>query len=96
MPTGMFGYRDEGERRAIERAVAFVAETATSPREPRPGKFSAYAKRGPSKAVVSCCGPRCKKPCRRASRPRRKKRGGAPARAPAAGCVSSDAAVGKC
>ena len=26
MPTGMFEYRDEGERRAIERAVAFVAE----------------------------------------------------------------------
>lgn len=26
MPTGMFEYRDEGERRAIERAIAFVAE----------------------------------------------------------------------
>ncbi len=26
MPTGMFEYRDEGERRTIERALAFVAE----------------------------------------------------------------------
>lgn len=26
MPTGMFEYRSEGERRAIERAIAFVAE----------------------------------------------------------------------
>ena len=26
MPTGMFEYRDDGERRAIERAIAFVAE----------------------------------------------------------------------
>ena len=26
MPTGTFEYRSEGERRAIERAIAFVAE----------------------------------------------------------------------
>lgn len=26
MATGMFEYRDESERRAIERAIAFVAE----------------------------------------------------------------------
>ncbi len=26
MPTGMFEYRSEGERRAIEQAIAFVAE----------------------------------------------------------------------
>lgn len=26
MPTGMFEYRSEGERRAIERAIAFAAE----------------------------------------------------------------------
>lgn len=26
MPTGTFEYRDEGERRAIEGAIAFVAE----------------------------------------------------------------------
>ncbi len=26
MPTGTFEYRDDGERRAIERAIAFVAE----------------------------------------------------------------------
>ena len=26
MPTGTFEYRDDGERRSIERAIAFVAE----------------------------------------------------------------------
>jgi hypothetical protein len=26
MPTGTFEYRDDGERRAMERAIAFVAE----------------------------------------------------------------------
>ena len=32
MPTGRFEYRDESERRAIERAIAFV--TAMRTREP--------------------------------------------------------------
>ena len=38
MPTGMFEYRDEGERRAIERAVAFVAEMRNLAQ--RPGRAS--------------------------------------------------------
>ena len=78
MPTGTFDYRSEGERRAIERAIAFVAE------------MHDLAQTAPDGQVLGLCEGQAvergrdllrRHPARGraggASRPRRKKRGGA-------------------
>ena len=77
MPTGTFDYRNEAERLAIERAIAFVAEMHASPRPPPTAKSSPCARPSPWAPVGTCSAPPYNRPPRRVSTPPNKKRGGA-------------------
>ena len=110
MPTGTFDYRSDGERRAIERAIAFVAEmhdlAQTAPDGQVLGLCEAQALgqgrdllRATLQAGRAGRGRGRANPHQRARGARRapsRVKGRRGARAAEAGCASSGAAAGSC
>ena len=96
MPTGMFEYRDEGERRAIERAIAFVAEmrdlAQTAPDGQVLGLCEAQAL-GQGRDLLRATLQEAVQARVAAAEAKKGRRGGARA---GAGCASSGAAAGNC
>jgi hypothetical protein len=96
MATGMFEYRDEGERRAIERAIAFVAEmrdlAQTAPAGQVLGLCETQAVEG-GRALLRATLQEAVQTRVAAAEEKKGRRGTARA---AAGCVSSAAAAGRC
>lgn len=96
MPTGMFEYRDDGERRSIERAIAFVAEmrdlAQTSPDGQVLGLCEGQAM-GRGRDLLRATLQEAVQARVEAAEEKKGRRGNARA---GAGCASSGDAAGKC